>query len=97
MGRVRTKTVKRASRVLIEKGYHMLTLDFELNKRVASDIASIPSKRLRNKIAGYVVIFRCLTLIDATLSRIVSLFSHVCRSKFVVIHRHVLLMIFFFC
>jgi small subunit ribosomal protein S17e len=28
-------------------------LDFETNKRLASEIAFIPSKRLRNQIAGY--------------------------------------------
>ncbi|KAH3687099.1 hypothetical protein WICPIJ_001928 [Wickerhamomyces pijperi] len=52
-GRVRTKTVKRASKALIERYYPKLTLDFETNKRLTSEIAVIPSKRLRNKIAGY--------------------------------------------
>lgn len=28
-------------------------MDFETNKRLTSEIATIPSKRLRNKIAGY--------------------------------------------
>jgi len=53
MGRVRTKTVKRTSRVLIEKYYPRLTLDFHTNKRLLGDVASVPSKRLRNKIAGF--------------------------------------------
>ncbi|KAI5950010.1 RPS17B [Candida theae] len=52
-GRQRTKTVKRASKVLIERFYPKLTLDFETNKRLTSEIAVIQSKRLRNKIAGY--------------------------------------------
>ncbi|KAI8360965.1 40S ribosomal protein S17-B [Mortierella sp. GBAus27b] len=53
MGRVRTKTVKRASKVLIEKYYPRLTLDFQTNKKIAGEVAIIPSKRLRNKIAGF--------------------------------------------
>ncbi|KAH3899496.1 40S ribosomal protein eS17 SCDLUD_004941, partial [Saccharomycodes ludwigii] len=52
-GRVRTKTVKRASKALIEKYYPKLTLDFQTNKRLCDEIAAIQSKRLRNKIAGY--------------------------------------------
>ncbi|RUS20170.1 40S ribosomal protein S17-B [Endogone sp. FLAS-F59071] len=53
MGRVRTKTVKKASRVLIEKYYPRLTLDFQTNKKIADEVAIIASKRLRNKIAGF--------------------------------------------
>jgi len=53
MGRVRTKTVKKASRLIIEKYYPRLTTDFSTNKRIADEVAIIPSKRLRNKIAGF--------------------------------------------
>ncbi|EKM74633.1 hypothetical protein AGABI1DRAFT_116811 [Agaricus bisporus var. burnettii JB137-S8] len=53
MGRVRTKTTKRASRVLIEKYYPRLTLDFHTNKRIIDEVSLVPSKRLRNKIAGF--------------------------------------------
>ncbi|EGC32575.1 hypothetical protein DICPUDRAFT_81609 [Dictyostelium purpureum] len=54
MGRVRTKTIKRASKLLIEKYYPRLTNDFDTNKRTCDKVAKIPSKRLRNKIAGFV-------------------------------------------
>ncbi|KAF7721952.1 40S ribosomal protein S17 [Apophysomyces ossiformis] len=53
MGRVRTKTVKKASRVLIEKYYPRLTLDFQTNKKICDEVAILQSKRLRNKIAGF--------------------------------------------
>jgi len=54
MGRVRTKLVKKAARVIIEKYYPRLTLDFDTNKKVADEVAQIPTKRCRNKIAGFV-------------------------------------------
>jgi small subunit ribosomal protein S17e len=53
MGRVRTKTVKRSARFLLEKYYASLTLDFQTNKKLCDEVALIPSKGLRNKIAGY--------------------------------------------
>ena len=55
MGRVRTKTVKKSAKVVIERYYPKLTLDFETNKRICDEIAIISSKRLRNKVR----VFRC--------------------------------------
>merc|ERR1719240_1270849 len=53
MGRVRTKTVKRSAKVIVEKYYSRLTLDFQSNKRLTDEVAVLPSKRMRNKIAGF--------------------------------------------
>ena len=38
---------------MIEKYYPSLTLDFQTNKRICDQVAIIPTKRLRNKIAGF--------------------------------------------
>jgi len=54
MGRVRTKTTKRAARNIVEKYFPKLTVDFQTNKRIIDEVAVVQSKRLRNKIAGYV-------------------------------------------
>merc|ERR1712072_500845 len=53
MGRVRNKTVKRSSKKIVERYYQRLTLDFNTNKRICDEVALIPSKKLRNKIAGF--------------------------------------------
>ena len=50
---VRTKTVKKSSRAIVEKYYPRLTLDFHTNKRISDEVAILPSKRMRNKIAGF--------------------------------------------
>jgi len=54
MGRVRTKLVKKAARVIIEKYFPRLTLDFATNKKVTDEVAVVPTKRVRNKIAGFI-------------------------------------------
>lgn len=51
---MRTKTVKKAARLIIERYYPRLTLDFQTNKKICDEVAVIHTKRLRNKIAGFV-------------------------------------------
>merc|ERR1712191_38457 len=76
MGRVRTKTVKKAAKLIIEKYYTRLTLDFHVNKRICEEIAIIPSKPLRNKIAGFVT--HLMKLFNTRLSEE---FRSSCRKK----------------
>lgn len=54
MGRVRTQTVKRYAKLLLEKFPDKFTDDFEFNKRVLGTIAEIKSMKLRNQLAGYI-------------------------------------------
>ena len=54
MGRVRTNLVKRASRKIVEQYFNKLSLDFQVNKRVVEEVALTPSKKIRNKIAGFI-------------------------------------------
>nr|CCC95753.1 hypothetical protein, unlikely [Trypanosoma congolense IL3000] len=53
MGKIRTKTVKRASKLIVEKYFSRLNKDFYQNKRVVMDATIARSKKLKNKIAGY--------------------------------------------
>lgn len=40
-----------------------LTLDFDSNKKVTEEVALLPSKRIRNKIAGYVTVRACYVIL----------------------------------
>ncbi|PLJ77231.1 30S ribosomal protein S17e [Infirmifilum sp. NZ] len=54
MGNVRIKLVKRTARMLVEKFGDSFTTDFEYNKAKVAELLHVPSKKLRNQIAGYV-------------------------------------------
>ena len=54
MGRIRQTFIKRAGDELIEKFEDRFTTDFETNKKVVEEVALISTKRLRNRIAGYI-------------------------------------------
>ena len=43
-----------SARIICERFYSKLALDFDANKRVTDEVAIVPSKRMRNKIAGFV-------------------------------------------
>jgi small subunit ribosomal protein S17e len=54
LGKVRTDTVKRISRELLKRFPDRFTGDFESDKQNVNDLVITPSKRLRNRIAGYI-------------------------------------------
>ncbi|HUS77354.1 MAG TPA: 30S ribosomal protein S17e [Patescibacteria group bacterium] len=54
MGKVRTEMVKRISLELVNRYPKSFTIEFEQNKQFLKEINLDVSKKLRNKIAGYV-------------------------------------------
>jgi len=54
LGRVRQAFIKRAGNELIEKYGDKFTTDFDTNKKIVEEVALISTKRLRNRIAGYI-------------------------------------------
>jgi ribosomal protein S17E len=51
MGRIKSKLIKNASKEMLA-GKHSFNTSFEHNKKMLKD--TMPSKSLRNKIAGYI-------------------------------------------
>ena len=54
MGKVRTEMVKRISLDLVDRYERSLTTEFEQNKQFLNEIGLDVSKKLRNRIAGYI-------------------------------------------
>lgn len=54
MGRIKTTQIKRVTHELMELHGNEFTNSFEENQQIVNKFISTPSKRLRNKIAGYV-------------------------------------------
>ena len=67
MGKVRTETVKRAARELIARFPEKFTNEFEANKAAVNQVLKAPSKKLRNRIAGYVTRLKMTDAHRATL------------------------------
>lgn len=51
---VRTKTIKNAAKLVIEKYYSIMTTDFDWNKLLMKIVTVCENKSVRNKITGYV-------------------------------------------
>ncbi len=54
MGKVRTEMVKRISNELMDRYERSFTTEFEQNKQFLNEIGLDVSKKMRNRIAGYV-------------------------------------------
>ena len=54
MGRIKTQLIKRISNKLIKEFKKDFKKDFKENKEIVAKLADIPSKKIRNVIAGYV-------------------------------------------
>jgi len=54
LGRVRTEMIKRLARELIQADPQRFSTDYEENKKAVNGLVSDKTKRVRNRIAGYV-------------------------------------------
>ena len=54
MGRVRTGFVKRQGESLMRKFKGSFSTKFDDNKKRVSEVADVPTKKLRNLVAGYI-------------------------------------------
>jgi len=54
MGRIKTTVIKRVGMKAYEKNKEKFNEDFNNNKKEIDKMIKIPSKRLRNIVAGYV-------------------------------------------
>ena len=53
-GKVRTELEKRIAQELVERFSDKFTTDFENNKKLVESLTNISSKKLRNRVAGYI-------------------------------------------
>ena len=54
MGRIKTAPIKSITWKLVQRHKDKLKTDFKENKTIVGSLLDIPSKPIRNKIAGYV-------------------------------------------
>ncbi|MDD5133184.1 MAG: 30S ribosomal protein S17e [Candidatus Nanoarchaeia archaeon] len=54
MGRIKTKLIKRNAMDIFKAGKGRFGNNFEANKKLSDELANIPSKKLRNVIAGHI-------------------------------------------
>jgi len=54
LGNVRTEKIKRVAREVFRRYPDRFTADYEQNKKTLMSLVNLPSKKLRNMIAGYI-------------------------------------------
>ncbi|MFA4639779.1 30S ribosomal protein S17e [Pyrococcus kukulkanii] len=54
MGKIRQGFIKRVARELVDRYPNEFTTDFEYNKKKVQELTNVTSKKIRNRIAGYV-------------------------------------------
>ena len=72
MGKVRTEMIKRISLELLDRYRKSFTTEFEQNKQFLKEIGLDTSKKLRNKIAGYITRLVKIELAPEQLEEIVA-------------------------
>ncbi len=55
MGSIRPGYIKNAAKILLQYYEEEFTTDFETNKRLVEQYTDVKSKKVRNRIAGYLV------------------------------------------
>ena len=58
MGNIRPTYIKRVAIDLLERFPEKFTDDFEHNKEMVAELATVQSTRLKNRIAGYVTSYK---------------------------------------
>jgi small subunit ribosomal protein S17e len=54
LGRIRTKDIKNAAKETLKKNRDKFTTEFDANKKQLEQLGFKTSKRVRNKLAGYI-------------------------------------------
>lgn len=54
MGNIRSDKIKRTAKELVAKYHQQLSTEFDENKKLVDELTNVKSKRMRNRIAGYV-------------------------------------------
>ncbi|MEA2070069.1 MAG: 30S ribosomal protein S17e [Asgard group archaeon] len=54
MGNIRSDKIKRTAKELVAKYHDHFSTEFDENKKLVDELTTVKSKRMRNRIAGYV-------------------------------------------